>query len=80
MTDELAQRCRTAVHVLTPDGSMLSAGRACLYVLERLGWTTVARLGRLPPLIWAVELGYWLVARNRGRLGSILPRREGRRS
>ena len=80
MTDELAQRCRTAVHVLMPDGGTLSAGRACLYVLERLGWTTVARVGRLPPLIWAVELGYWLVARNRGWLGSVLPWRVGRRS
>ena len=80
MTDELAQRCRTAVHVLTPEGHLLSAGRACLSVLERLGWPTLARVGRRPPLIWGVELGYCLVARNRSWLRSVLGRRVGRRS
>ncbi len=65
MTDKLAQRCERAVQVVTQEGDILSAGRACLYVLEKVGYPRLARLGRLPPLIWCVEIGYWLMARNR---------------
>lgn len=72
MTDDLARRCERAVQVITPTGRILSAGRASLYVLEQLGYARLARLGRVPPLVWGVELGYWLVARNRRRLGGWL--------
>lgn len=66
MTDALAARCERAVHVLGPDGTLLAAGRASLFVLERIGqWPRLARLLRVPPLVWPVELGYWIVARNR---------------
>ncbi len=65
MTDILAQRCERAVQVLTQEGDILSAGRACLYVLEKVGYPRLARVGRLPPLIWCIEIDYWLVARNR---------------
>jgi hypothetical protein len=34
-------------------------------VLERIGWPRIARLARLPPLVWIVEGGYRLVAANR---------------
>ncbi len=65
MTDALARRCARAVHVLAPDGTLLRAGRASLFVLGRIGFPRLARwLGR-PPLAWAVEAGYWVVARNR---------------
>ena len=66
MTDALAARCERAVHVLGADGTFLSAGRASLFVLERIGYhPRLARgLGR-QPWIWAVEGGYWIVARNR---------------
>ena len=66
MTDALAMRCARAVHVLTPDGAMLGAGRASLYVLDRIGWRAFAALFARRPLVWLVEAGYWLVARNRG--------------
>lgn len=68
-----------AVHVYTADGRWLRAGRATLFILER---TTpfsrlLARIGRVPPLIWFVEIGYWLVARNRGLVAKVvLPRRK----
>ena len=65
LTDMLAQRCQHAVHVVTTDGAVLSAGRASLYVLEKIGFRRLAHLGCLPPFIWCIELGYWLVARNR---------------
>ena len=65
MTDELAERCRRAVHVITPAGQTLAAGRASVCVLGLIGYPRLARLAGRPPFIWAVELGYWMVARNR---------------
>ena len=65
MTDSLARRCERAVHVLTPEGQVLSAGRASLYVLGKIGFPRLARVGGLPPFVWGVELAYWMVARNR---------------
>lgn len=73
MTEALAARCARAVHVFGPDGTLLAGGRAILFVLETIGWRPrLARaLGRRP-LIWGVELGYWIVARNRGFFGRFL--------
>ncbi len=65
MTPTLRVACEKAVHVLTTDGRVLRAGRASLFVLEQIGYRAIARLLRLPPLIWAVELGYKIVAANR---------------
>jgi hypothetical protein len=66
MTDALAARCARAVHVLAPDGTLLASGRASLFVLERVGWAPrLARAARRAQLVWLVELGYWIVARNR---------------
>jgi hypothetical protein len=65
MTPELARACERAVHVVTPDGRAVGAGRACLVVLALIGWKWQAIVLSLPPLIWAIELGYWIVARNR---------------
>lgn len=76
MTDALAARCARAVHVLTPDGTLLAGGRASLFVLERIGFPRLARLLRRRPLVWAVEAGYRLVARNRGCFARLLFRRE----
>lgn len=54
-----------AVHVRTASGAWLRGGRACLYVLERIGFPWLARIARVPPLVWLVEIFYRLVARNR---------------
>ena len=72
MTPELRLACARAVHLLTPEGDVLRAGRACLWVLERTGHPVLARGLALPPLVWAVELGYWLVARNRQLASRVL--------
>ena len=74
MTPELRDACRRAIHVLTADGQTLRAGRASLFVLGRVGFPVLARLLALPPLIWGVELGYRLVARNRSLVSRLLPR------
>jgi predicted DCC family thiol-disulfide oxidoreductase YuxK len=75
MTPELRAACRDAVHVRTADGRWLRAGRACLFVLERIGWPWVARVAAWPPFIWIVELGYRVVARNRPFFSRWLARR-----
>jgi predicted DCC family thiol-disulfide oxidoreductase YuxK len=79
MTPELRQACARAVHLLTPEGKMLRAGRACLWVLERIGYPVLARVLALPPLVWVVEVGYWLVARNRRLASRVLFRRGAER-
>lgn len=76
MTPELYEACKRAVHVFTPDGRILRAGRASLFVLGRIGWPRAAFLASLPPFIWLVELGYRLVARNRSFFSKILFRTE----
>jgi predicted DCC family thiol-disulfide oxidoreductase YuxK len=71
MTPALYAACARAVHVIKRDGTVLRGGRACLFVLESLGWKS-ARLLTIPPLIWGVELGYRIAARNRGIIGRLL--------
>jgi hypothetical protein len=73
MTDALAVRCARAVHVLAPDGTLLAGGRACAFVLEGLGWPRLGRWLAARPLVWLLELGYGLVAANRGRLSRLFP-------
>jgi predicted DCC family thiol-disulfide oxidoreductase YuxK len=64
-----------AVHVLTLDGRVLAAGRASLFVLRELGWRRTTRVLSLPPFAWAVELGYHVVSKYRGRISRWLPNR-----
>ena len=76
MTPELREACRRALHVLTASGTLMRSGRAALFVLERTTppWRLFARVARHPPLFWFVELGYWIVARNRSFFGRVLLR------
>ena len=77
MTPALREQARKAVQVMTADGRQLSAGRAVLFVLEEIDWhPSVIRLARRPPFVWAVDLGYWIVARNRSFFGRFLFRCE----
>jgi hypothetical protein len=73
MTHALREQARKAVQVITSDGRHLSAGRAILFALEETHWHPRAvRLAARRPFIWFVELGYWLVARNRPFFGRFL--------
>ena len=65
MTPALYRDAARAVQVVTRDGRVLRAGRASLFVLERIGYPRLARVLRLPPMIWGVEAGYRVVAANR---------------
>jgi len=77
MTPELAAACEKAVHVLKADGTILRAGRAALFLFEQTKWKPVARLLGLPPLVWLVEIGYGIVARNRPFFARFFFTREG---
>lgn len=72
MTPELYAACEKAVHVLTADGRVLRAGRASLYVLGGIGFGWLAKPLSLPPLVWLVELGYWIISRNRPFFARLL--------
>ena len=74
MTPELAVACERAAHVVTVDGRILRAGRASVFILGELGWRRAAWVLAKPPFIWAVELGYWTVARNRTLFSRLLSR------
>jgi len=75
MTAALQQACARAVHVVTADGQVLRAGRAVLYIAGQLGHAALARVLAVPPLLWAVEFAYFLVARNRRLFSRVLFRR-----
>jgi predicted DCC family thiol-disulfide oxidoreductase YuxK len=76
MTDELRQACAKAMHVVTTDGTVHRGGRASMFILRKTGWGWFAALLMVPPFVWFVELGYWIVARNRGFFGKFMFRRE----
>jgi hypothetical protein len=76
MTDELYERCKQAIHVIMPDGHTLRAGKAALCILEHCGYSRTARVLGAAPLRWFVELGYWIVARNRRLFSRFLFRKE----
>ena len=78
MTPALREACRAAVHVRTTDGRWLRGGRACLFVLERIGFPRLARIAQWPPLVWLVELGYRVVARNRPFFSRLVAQRASR--
>ena len=65
MTPRLALECERAIYIVHSDGSMTRAGRAILYLFETIGYRRMARFLGFAPFVWGVELGYWLVARNR---------------
>ena len=72
----LAAACARSVHVIGPDGTVLRSGRAVLRVLDLLGYRTLARVAGTPPLLWGVEVGYAVVARNRRFFSRFLFREE----
>ncbi len=63
MTPELHEACKRAVHIVASDGRILRAGRAGLFILHGIGFP-VGPLG-WPPLVWLVEIAYWVIASNR---------------
>lgn len=68
MTPELRKACKRAIHVVLPDGKILRAGRAGLFILGQSGYPILARIAGWTPFVWGVEIVYWLIARYRGKL------------
>lgn len=66
MDDAIYERCRSEMAVVTREGRVLFGADGILFVLEILGWGWLGRILRVPPLVWPIRAGYWLVARNRG--------------
>src|SRR5947209_20016423 len=50
MTEALARRCAHAIHVLTPEGAVLSAGRASVYRMGAGGCRRSSAVVRVRPL------------------------------
>ena len=61
----LHHACNDAVHVAKSDGELLRAGKASLFILTHTRWPRLGALAARRPFIWLVELGYWILARNR---------------
>ena len=72
MTEMLARRCARAMHLVTVDGNILSAGRASLHILDVVGWHRFASTFSRRPLIWLIEVVYRVVASNRGLFSRVL--------
>lgn len=72
MDEDLLRACRSAVHLCHPDGKIERAGRACLTVLSLMGYRRLSGALRTRPLLWFVEFGYGLVARNRSFFSRFL--------
>ena len=78
MTPALRRQAERAVQVITPQGQQLSGGRAVLFVLRQVGWHPwLVRVASARPVVWVVELGYWIVARNRQFFSRFLFRQGG---
>ena len=73
MTPELHEACAYSSHVITTGGVILGRGRASMFILHHLGWRWAAVLS-VPPLIWPVELGYAIFARNRSFFFALFAR------
>jgi predicted DCC family thiol-disulfide oxidoreductase YuxK len=60
-----------SVQLLGPDGLRASGARAVAVLLAtqpRIGWRVLGRLMLVPPVSWAAEVIYRIIARNRHRL------------
>lgn len=75
MTPLLRIQSARQVQLIDGRGVRHAGAEAILFALQIAGWHAgVARALRRRPLRWFARTGYWLVARNRGRL-TVLCRR-----
>jgi len=75
MTPLLRVQAQKAVQLITIDGKQLSGGRAALFALRETGWhSNLIRLLEHRPFVWAIDVGYRIVAANRPRFDWLRPR------
>lgn len=66
MTPAMYEACKQAIHIITPKGEVIKAGRAGIFILEAIGYPRwLTRPFTWLPLVWLTEWGYRLVADNR---------------
>ena len=66
LTPQMRAACEKAVHVVKTNGEILRAGRAMLFALRFTRWHQLARILAWPIFLPFVEIGYKIVAANRG--------------
>ena len=74
MSPALRDAAARAVQIRFPGGEGPGGGRACLLVLDRLGYRRLARVLGGKPLLPLAAAAYRAVARHRGFLGRFLSR------
>lgn len=72
MSEELREKCREAVHVVTSTGEAHSAGMAYAFVLEQIGYERLGRFMQRRAFRPFVEWGYRRVSNNRGFFGRLI--------
>ncbi len=76
ISDALRAACQDSVHVIKSDGEILRGGRAVLFCGMQTRWHQLARIAAWPIFLPFIELGYALVAKNRGVFSRFLFRSE----
>ncbi|MBL8060400.1 MAG: DUF393 domain-containing protein [Chthonomonas sp.] len=69
---ELKDRSKREIIVRLASGRELGGANAVLFILSQSGWGWFARMLMLPPFIWVLGAGYWIIARNRQRISRLL--------
>lgn len=72
ISDELRAACQNAVHVVKSNGEILRGGRAVLFCGTQTRWHQLARIALWPVFLPFVEIGYAIVAKNRGLFSKVL--------
>jgi len=76
LSPQLSAQCEKAMHVVKADGEIIRAGRAAMFCGRFTRWHQLARIGEWPIFLPFVELGYRIVAANRGLFSKFLLRGE----
>lgn len=74
LSPPLREACSHAMHVIKTNGEIIRAGRAAMFCAQFTRWHRLARIAQWPIFLPFVELGYKIVAANRGLFSQILLR------
>lgn len=72
ISPELRAACQKSVHVIKASGEILRGGRAVLFCGQQTRWHQLARIATWPVFLPFIELGYALIAKNRGVFSKFL--------